>query len=288
VNSRASSRVSIVLGVTLSLITTAIPVRASALQAPASTAHPQATATVTSEPRDPFTLDTATLSEDSRDDIARHVRNGANRALRLYEEYAKKPLPDTTAIDVEVVLLDGDATGYKVTIDGKTHPDAPAQPVTFECRLCTQTELVDRTIEEIGLYLPKLAQTQTAATPSGAKSIKSSSDVPPEDKTGDRNKLSGLGYAGIASLVLGAAAVGVGGGLAAKPDELVGEQPNPTHRSTHIPGWTLVGVGSTLVIMGIILVAIDASRARKAAKRRAVLVPGFHGSGASLDLILRF
>lgn len=155
----------------------------------------------------------------------------------------------------------------------------------LDCSLCTRTELV----EEIGKELPALLelarkhQVPRAVSDGGRNGDDVTGDVTGggdgEETTVDRRKIGGLGFAGIGVGVVGLAGVGAGVGLVVKGVEPIA--PNfYDQRNYRKPGTVILAIGGAALIAGIVMIAVDVSKrkkARRGAAETSTIRP--HGSG---------
>jgi len=126
---------------------------------------------------------------------------------------------------------------------------------------------------------PKVAPTETA-------------DAKPRDHEDDgarpaKKKLGGMGFTGIAGLVLGAGALGTGAAFIAMGETRPLPEDQSQIRDFSVPGYALIGVGGALVVVGAVLLAVDRSRAMRRA-RSTSLVPSATPRFVNLTLSGRF
>jgi hypothetical protein len=254
-------------------------------------------------PAEQLEIDTDALDRDARTPVQRRIREGVAQAIRLFQEYADKDLDPGAKIRVRVVPLSGKEVGYSITLEGLLDGrlvDGSPPPLT--CSACTETEMVDKVVEQVGLLLPKLQpeeepETEGEGTSAGDEPretdlVEPTFDGAAEPGAEPRPKLGALGKAGIAVLAVGAVGVGVGLGLGLREDTwdadsgYAGNAGSVGYISTKTPGWAVLGVGGALLVTGTVLLVYDVRRAKKS--RRTAIAPYLDQDGAGLTLLRRF
>lgn len=204
-------------------------------------------------------------------------------------------------LKVLIVPLEGDTAGYRITwhverggnrIDG-------SQGVS-DCRLCTEGELVDAAVAGIELAVDKMeVRVEPEPPPPEPDPVVDPGDDPDEgagarpgaDK-GER-KLGGMGYAGIALTVVGAAGLGTGIGLAVRKPKPSSSKPTYV-LDTRNPGYGVIAAGAAVAITGVVLLVLDLRRGRSGggatARRRprSVVAPWLADDGGGVALQRRF
>jgi hypothetical protein len=204
--------------------------------------------------------------------LAKAVRSEAESGLRAHDVATEVDPASPRKLTISV---GGEKFAYRVRLVVERDGVA-GEPQELACE-CTQDELlakvregVDAQAEELGAEAVGNPEpvTTSAATDDG------STDPPDEP---ERVPLGGLGKGGIASLVIGVAALGAGIGLA-----VVGkrEREGDSERDVETtnfgpPGYALIGVGAAAVITGAVLLAVD----RKRAKRQTTSLTPWFGRG---------
>lgn len=157
------------------------------------------------------------------------------------------------------------------------------------CDLCRDGDLVMKVSEEVArlsgrvLYAPR---EPVARKPEPEQTSGQQGD--PEATTARQKprKLGPLGAIGIASAVVGLGATGAGIPLAIALDQTRPAASGVERRTTRPAGLALVGVGTALVVTGVVLVAVDVVRRKKA--RRVSVLPGLGPSSVTVSLSMRF
>jgi hypothetical protein len=213
--------------------------------------------------------------------IARRIRERSDVVLRR-EGVLPARDPDDPVIVVQVFEASGDDPGFAFELRAQRGGTDLLHTERFQCRLCTETELVteveNRLASIVGELGSRIAELEPAADPAPEPAAK---PAPPVD-TSPPTRLGAMGKAGIGVLATGVVTLGVGVGLAIR-------KPQPQTLATKLtttrpPGYALIGVGAAFVITGGILFAID----RRRAKGRTAFAPWFGPDGTGLALEHRF
>lgn len=200
-------------------------------------------------------------------------------------------------IELHVRTLGEDAPGFVITsalrVDGEVVDESRHES---ECRLCTESEAVERATAEIDRLVPLIraqASTPTAATaPASTAAAPSPASAAPAS-AGDEavdpapanasEPLGARGKAGVATIAIGVVAIGVGVGLS-----LAEPRPDPemplNEISTRGAGVAMIGVGAAAAITGVVLLAVDRRARARALAWSPTLTPG----GAGLAVSARF
>lgn len=254
-------------------------------------------------PTEQLEVDTEALDRDARTPVKRRIREGVAQAVRLFQEYAGKGLDPGAKIRVRVSPLAGDDIGYRITVEGLLGDRlVDGSPPPALCSACTETEMVDKVVEQVGLLLPKL-QPEEQPPPQAAENgiedhspdndlVEPDGDDAAEPDAKPHPKLGAVGKAGIAALAVGAVGVGVGLGLGLREDTWDAESGHADnagsvgYRSTKTPGWAVLGVGGALLVTGTVLLVYDVRRGKKS--RRTAIAPYLDEHGAGLAVLRRF
>lgn len=163
----------------------------------------------------------------------------------------------------------GFVVGYSIEKGDDVVPGSARQS---DCSLCTRTELVERIEKELPALL-KLALDHQA--------VRTVADVGGGDGDGDgdvgevdQRKIGPLGFAGIGLGVVGVAGVGVGVGLAVKGFEPTDESQRQL-KDYRTPGNVILSVGGAALIAGVVMIAVDVSKRKKARSRKQANVEPF-------------
>ncbi len=228
--------------------------------------------------------------EDGASVIERRILERSSIVLRSAQVLPAES-PTDPILMVRVQESKGDDPGYTFTIEIRVADVVQGEPLDVECRLCTEGELVERVEDALASLLDELPESKADATtrrePEDEPKTRPPAEPSPSDSVDERpppperpSTLGGKGKAGVALLVLGAASVATGAGLAAVPPSTRADMPLEK-TTTHPPGYVLLGIGGASLIAGGVLLALD----RKAARSRSIaLVP----SGAGAMLVGRF
>jgi hypothetical protein len=171
----------------------------------------------------------------------------------------------------------GFVVGFSIEKGDDVVPNSARQ---IDCSLCTKTELLERIEKELPALLDlALAHQPERPIENGNGGGDGDGDGDGDVEPVDQRKIGPLGFAGIGLAVGGAAGVGVGVGLAVK-----GFEPIPPtfleQKNYRTPGNVILGIGGAALIAGVVMIAVDVSKrkkARRAAESRAKLI--WQGSG---------
>ena len=157
---------------------------------------------------------------------------------------------------------DDENPGYVVGFSIEKGEDiVPGSARQADCALCTRGELVATIEAELPSLLELVREHQVPAAVGGEEGG--------EDGGGEETKAIGpLGFAGIGVAVLGAAGGGVGAAFAVRgvvPDEPgasgAGQALATNYRT---PGIATVAIGGVVLVAGLVMLAIDVSKRKKA------------------------
>jgi hypothetical protein len=213
--------------------------------------------------------------------LAEAVRTEAEAEMQEHDLPTEVDPAKPRKLTIEVA---GEKFAYKVKLVVERDGVVDA-PVEISCE-CTQDELLAKVREGVDGRTDAL-RGDAAAVPVGPSTDppQDPPDVPyPED---DKPKpLGGMGKGGIASLVIGAAALGTGIGFV-----VVGEREREGDSERDVettdfrpPGYALIGVGAAAIITGVVLLVVD----RKRAKRSTAFAPWFGRGVAGVAVGGRF
>jgi hypothetical protein len=260
-----------------SCLATVIGPRGALAGSPAST---ETTATPTSVSYDLTAIPDA--------DDADALRAAIERAIAAANQRLAEAGTSTDAVQVKIGIQPAKA-GFRATLEGRAN--AARKDVEIACIPCSESELVESIQGRYEALAAELAAQSADASSTSASSAagdtgtsasssddvaNSADDAPSTDESPPRNDRRGsrglgpVGIAGVVALGVGVTSVGVGIGLAVKPDEIADPTPGvaPELRSTHTPGYALLGIGSAAVITGVALVVVDRVKAKRASASR--------------------
>ena len=143
-----------------------------------------------------------------------------------------------------------------------------------DCSLCTRGELLDMIADELP-GLVELASEHQVAPAIGEEGGEEGGEGGEEGGDGDVAAIGPLGFAGIGLGVVGIAGVGVGAAFAARGVEPV-EPTNEERTDYATPGLVVLSIGAAALIGGIVMIAVDVSKRKKARKGQA-------GAGARIE-----
>ena len=165
----------------------------------------------------------------------------------------------------------GFVVGYSIEKGDEVVPGSARQS---DCSLCTRTELVERIEKELPGLLKLALDHQAVRTVEDVGGGDGDGDGDGDVGEVDQRKIGPLGFAGIGLGVVGAAGVGVGVGLAVKGFEPIA----PSQRQLkdyRTPGNVILSVGGAALIAGIVMIAVDVSKRKKARSRKQANVEPF-------------
>jgi hypothetical protein len=228
-------------------------------------------------------VDTSAL-EEGAPVVQERVREGLAVTLRDLEILpAKQASAPVLRVEIWQLGADDFRYGFAITLER-----GEARRVEFrhsgECDACTEGEIVSRVLEAVeGLAADLCAATEQGdAAPAQTVDDASVDDEPPpppprldpEEIPRDDEALSTLppapaparrplgaaGKGGLAAVVVGAAAVGVGTALALRAPIPLDDRPLYV-RNTQPPGIAVASAGAGVVLTGVILLIVDRVRA---------------------------
>lgn len=176
------------------------------------------------------------------------------------------------------ISVGGEKFAYRVKLVVERDGVA-GDPVEIACE-CTQDELLAKVREGVDGQTDALKAEATAAPVDPPTNPPTNPPDAPYPEDHGKKPLGGLGKGGIASLVVGAAALGTGIGLVvvketSKSSGLEGDVETTDLRP---PGYILIALGSVAIATGIALLAVDRVRAKRRATSWAPAVgPGYAG-----------
>ncbi len=184
----------------------------------------------------------------------------------------QEPLDDADPRIVIVVEKAPDKSnpGYVIGFSVERGEDVlPGSARQSDCSLCTNTELIER----IGQELPKLLEI-AGANQAVREVAVGDGDGEPGDGDGEATDpeppvkpIGPLGFAGIGLSVVGLAGVGTGVALAVKGFEPLADDPG-MRRNYRTPGNVILAVGGAALIAGVVMIAVDVSKRKKANRAR--------------------
>lgn len=200
---------------------------------------------------------------------------------------------------IRVESLGSDTSGYRcvyearrddVVIDGTTG--------AAECRLCTQSELIEQVEAAVERMAPRLRASSTeqlAAEPAQEASGESSDEpgmgAAPAGGEVDEERsraLGPVGKGGIGLTVIGAAALGAGVGLMLREPSVLEDEPTK-QLDTWKPGLGVAAGGGAVLLAGVTMIIVDAVRRRRGRDASSTaLVPWSDGRGGGLAFTGRF
>ena len=194
---------------------------------------------------------------------------------------------------IRVESLGSDTSGYRcvyearrdgVVIEGTTG--------AAECRLCTQSELIEQVEAAVDRIAPRLRVSVTEAATEQEASP--SDDAPPDvnrtsaDRDDRAGRLGPVGKTGIALSVIGAAGVATGVGLILREPSVLDDEPTK-QLNTRTPGIGAAAGGGAVLLAGVTMIIVDAVRRRRGRDASSTaLHPWSNGRGGGLVLRGRF
>ncbi|MEM6992238.1 MAG: hypothetical protein AAF721_17135 [Myxococcota bacterium] len=287
---------SLAIASTVALSLVAAPRASAATRAPmpsrAYAAATMAGAPDADAPAARITVD-ATALGDAADAVAAQVDEGARNIL---DTNGMRAVDETSAPEVVLTItpLGGDKPGYRCDYEVKQGGATVEGSASFsDCRLCTESELVETAQAVLEQQLPALRELSAPKeAPAKIEPKEEDPDVtdPVQPQPGGSDPvdqggkgLGTLGKAGIAVGVVGVAALVPGIVLAVLPPKPL---PNAEQRETTVPGIVLAAAGGAALVTGVALLVVDVTRAKK--DRNARLLPSIGPRSAGLSLTGRF
>ena len=258
----------------LSLVGLGVPSLTRAAEVPAPTlVRMVAPAEADASARVDLRIDTEALGSDG-EPLANKITEvvGEVAAEQGFAE-ASDPLDPAVIIVIERTG-DDENPGYVVGFSIEKGEDiVPGSARQADCSLCTRGELIEKIEAELPGLLELAREHQVPAAVVGDEGGEGgeAGEEGGEDGGGEETKAIGpLGFAGIGVAVLGAAGVGVGAAFVARgvvPDELgtsgAGQALATDYRT---PGIATLVVGGVALVAGVVMIAIDVSKRKKARK----------------------
>jgi hypothetical protein len=184
---------------------------------------------------------------------------------------------DGDATITVVVREDPEASSYVFEVRTARAGKADAAPVTGDCRLCTEGELVAAIERELGEVIAAL-EPPPAPPPIALRESSAATHVDAPRRT----RLGKQGIAGVSLLVAGTVAIATGIGLVVAPDR---DAADPRYDVTTRPaGWAVLGTGAAIATVGAVLLGLD----RRPQSRRARMALGGGRGHASVGVRFRF
>jgi hypothetical protein len=154
----------------------------------------------------------------------------------------------------------------------------PGSARQTDCSLCTRGELIERIKGELPGLLKLARQHQVVAASSEDGGEGGEGGEGGDDGGAEEVKAIGpLGFAGIGLGVVGLAGVGVGVGLAVKGFEPKG--PDYLERTNYrTPGNIVLSIGGAALIAGVVMIAVDVSKRKKARQGKSTRIAPY-GAG---------
>lgn len=213
--------------------------------------------------------------------IQRRIEERADVVLRDAEVLPGED--DDPVIRVAVKELTGDDPGFVFDLWVERKGEAVGERRRVECNLCTETEIVAKAESEIAVVVSTLpAPSEDAVGPVAPLDGDPTADPASDRAAGDpsvdaRHPLGPKGKAGIALLVTGTVAAGVGVGLAIPDWKPV--DGNPTKETSTRPlGIGLAAAGGAVLVAGAVLLGLDRKKNRSS-KPTVSLSPSRRGVG---------
>ena len=176
------------------------------------------------------------------------------------------------SLTIDIDWIEGSTTDFLVTLSASDR-STTLEPVRFECRECSATELLDRTeararetLEELFERASTEPEEQQPSPPPAALPLSPSPAPQP------RKKLGSLGWGGVASLSVGVTSVVAGGVLVSLGQARLESDPTSL-RNFRPPGYVTLGVGGAALITGAILLVLDRKHARTDATATRRIAP---------------
>ncbi|WP_172305409.1 hypothetical protein [Pseudenhygromyxa sp. WMMC2535] len=225
-----------------------------------------------------------------RVDVDELGSDGASIATKIEEdakvafdaEGLKEPIDELDPVIVVAIerLDDPENPGYVVGFSIEQDDEIVAGSARqSDCKLCTRTELVELVQKVLDDLLELAAESQADRTPAGDGGAEAGAEAGGDGAEGDGGREGGeeveaigpLGFAGIGVGVIGLAGVGAGAGLLVKGIEEIPERPIDS-RDYRPGGYAALAVGGAALVAGVVMIAIDVSKRKKARSRESARV----------------
>jgi hypothetical protein len=235
-----------------------------------------------SERRASVEVDTSAVGE-AGPIIQRRIEERADVVLRDAEVLPGDD--DDALIRVSVKELTGDDPGFAFDLWVERGGEPVGERRRVECNLCTETEIVAKAESEIAVVVAALpAESEAEALPADPVQPDPAAvgdDSPSKSGADDRRPLGPKGKAGIALLVSGTVAAGVGIGLAIPEWKPLDGDPTQ-EKSTRPLGIALAAAGGAALVTGAVLLGLDRKQSRNS-KPSVSLAPSRRGVGIRLS-----
>ena len=147
----------------------------------------------------------------------------------------------------------GFVVGFSIEKGDEIVPGSTRQA---DCSLCTRGEVIDKIREELPPLVSLAREHQVPAATGDEGGGEEGGDE-------DTKAIGPMGFAGIGLGVVGAAGVGVGAAFAARGE--VPKEDMPVEATDYrTPGLVVLGVGAAALVTGVVLIALDVSKRKKA------------------------
>ena len=241
----------------------------------------------------------ATAMGDEADVVAQQIDEGA-RSILESNGLSPSDAPEAPEIVLTVAPLGGDKPGYRCDYEIRVDGAVVDGTASFsDCRLCTESELVETAQAAVESQLDKLRELGAPEVPEpaeGGAELDGDADGDADgdgddgDEIGDDGPdrpggLGTMGKTGIGLTAVGVAALVPGIVLAVLPDKSV---ENAMLRTTTIPGAVLAAGGGAALVTGAVLLGIDLGRRKRRSQARLVPNPVLGPDFAGMRLSGRF
>ena len=226
-------------------------------------------------------VDAKALGADA-DPIATKVRDQAKTVFA--DSSVLEPIDERDPVIVVVVerARKSEDPGYVIGFSIEQGEDVVSGSARqSDCSLCTRTELIER----IEAELPKLIRLATEHQVDRSSDDGGGEEAGEGDEGGDEGggvepvkPIGPLGFAGIGVGVVGLGGIGAGVALAIKG---VVPVPNEAGQRTNYrtPGNVILAVGGAALMAGVVMIALDVSKRKKANKAAAQARVRWQGLG---------
>ena len=218
--------------------------------------------------------------------IQRRIEERADVVLRDAEVLPGEE--DDAVIRVSVKELTGDDPGFAFDLWVEREGEAVGERRRVECNLCTETEIVAKAESEIAVVVSALpVETEDDALPTTSLESDPAANAEGEGarasdgEVDKRRSLGPKGKAGIALLVSGTVAAGVGIGLSIPDWKPLDDDPTK-EKSTRPLGIALAAAGGAALVAGAVLLGLDRKQSRSK-KPSLSLAPSRRGVGIRLS-----